>query len=1458
MAIFNGTPGDDRINGGIENDIIEGFEGADRLSGGDGDDQINGGDGDDRLTGGLGNDSLDGGNGNDTIRASEGNDNLFGGLGNDILQGEDGDDFVDGGFGNDQIQGGNGDDVLDGGVGNDNPPSLGDNLLAGETFNSSQFTQEISAEPRTRFQLSFENTAIAPSPIQVLWNGLVVATIVPSASGRLPSEPLVIGVRSSYGATTALEIRLADGSGSISDYLSNIQLQPINGTTNDDMKGGAGNDTLYGKDGDDVLHGDDFDVNRYGSDLIANGSFEDNAVNPGEEAVIDTLTGWTISGTGVKVSEALLAQDGTASIQLDGGENSVISQELATVAGETYQIQFQYAPGPNTPESSNGIEVWWDGQLIATIAAPGGINPDWTGYTFDVVATSNLTTLEFRAAGDSDGAGGLLDRVRVRQLTETILGPTGNDVIYAGDGDDSAYGGRGNDELYGEAGSDFLSGEDGDDIVNGGAGDDDLRGGAGNDLIDGGEGSDEVSYVAATAGVNVDLSQNIATDDGEGGIDQIYNVENLVGSLYNDTLTGTDEANFINGREGDDVINGLSGNDEITGGEGNNTLSGGSGDDLITAGTGNDVIDGGDGDDDISAGSGDNTVDGGSGNDFLSSGDGNDVLKGGAGDDFASGGAGNDVIDGDGDDTAEPINLPNGAVILNGKAYLPPSGSSGTTFDGNDAIIANHTSDMLLNNGTLSFGFQVNNVFQSQGIFSKDSRDFDTGGHLTVYVENGRLIARLQSTGQSFFVQAGINSGQKYNAAVTFGSRGLELWLDGKRVSTNSYRGGLGNNSGGSGNREPIVLGASQWNSGDLVADRLERYLNGKLENVRLLDQQLSGADIANLSIAAPADANVVFEDLLTDSGLIEGVPPLNLPDGAIIYNGKAYLLTDGAKSWTSAQAEAESYGGNLVAINDAAEQQWLRDTFGQWERFWIGLTDAEQEGVFKWANGDEVTYLNWAPGEPNNYQGVEDYVEMNFSSGRWNDMPSSQFGVRRGIIEIDFEALTEPEGGNDTLVGGEGSDVISGNAGDDVLFGDGNNQTGLVNLVVNGSFEDNSVALNDHDFFNSIPGWTTTFGPVNAPANARQYNGKAYLLTSQMTWESAQTFAKSLGGNLVTINTAAEQQWLRNTFGQWENFWIGLTDKDQEGSFKWVSGEALAFTDWAPGEPNNWNNEDYVEMNFSNGRWNDLGGNQHRRGIVEIDLTPEGIQVDKRVNQFGAAADGQSWVELDSYGPNGGNSGMMQEIDTEAGTAYQLSFAYTPRAGVSADSNVIKVLWNGEIIDTITGAGASQNTWQTYTYTVEGGVNDKTALEFQAAGVSDNVGGFIDDVKVFKLPATTDGVGGNDILDGGAGNDRLLGTDATKLGAGEQDTLTGGKGVDTFVLGVSNLPFYATGGNSDFARITDFNAAEDIVQLGGSISQYSQQGSGADTLLSYKGDLIAVFENTSSLNLNTAAFTFV
>jgi Ca2+-binding RTX toxin-like protein len=109
------------------------------------------------------------------------------------------------------------------------------------------------------------------------------------------------------------------------------------------------------------------------------------------------------------------------------------------------------------------------------------------------------------------------------------------------------------------------------DIINGLNGNDTLKGFGGADRLDGGNGIDTVFYGDSSAGVGI----NLATGRGVGGSaqgDTLISIENVFGSNFNDTLTGTSGANQLHGQDGNDVIKGGGGNDFLDGGNGNDIL----------------------------------------------------------------------------------------------------------------------------------------------------------------------------------------------------------------------------------------------------------------------------------------------------------------------------------------------------------------------------------------------------------------------------------------------------------------------------------------------------------------------------------------------------------------------------------------------------------------------------------------------------------------------------------------------------------------------------------------------------------------------------------------------------------------------------------------------------------------------------------------------------------------------
>src|SRR4051794_7217478 len=128
QSVFKGTPGPDRIFGGIDNDTFWGDDGKDVIEGNNGDDVALGGDGNDIITDLNGADTLKGGPGNDAIDGGPGDDLPMGGDGSDFLNGGandnesfagEGNDFIIAGQGADAVFGDGGDDWIQGGSGQD-------------------------------------------------------------------------------------------------------------------------------------------------------------------------------------------------------------------------------------------------------------------------------------------------------------------------------------------------------------------------------------------------------------------------------------------------------------------------------------------------------------------------------------------------------------------------------------------------------------------------------------------------------------------------------------------------------------------------------------------------------------------------------------------------------------------------------------------------------------------------------------------------------------------------------------------------------------------------------------------------------------------------------------------------------------------------------------------------------------------------------------------------------------------------------------------------------------------------------------------------------------------------------------------------------------------------------------------------------------------------------------------
>ncbi|MEM8970539.1 MAG: cadherin-like domain-containing protein [Pseudomonadota bacterium] len=217
------------------------------------------------------------------------------------------------------------------------------------------------------------------------------------------------------------------------------------------------------------------------------------------------------------------------------------------------------------------------------------------------------------------------------------------------------------------------------------------------------------------------------------------------------------------------------------------------------------------------------------------------------------------------------------------------------------APVLTHETGYSLSNGTFAFTFTADAIDGRRFLLSKDSSGFDNGGHVGIYIEDGAIVARFQDTTTTYVAttSALITAGQAHHVAVSFGTAGLKVYVDGAEQASDLYTGGL------LGNDEPIVIGANQWASGNGIADKLRDAFDGEISEAKLYDTALGTAEIASLSANALNVSPVALDDTFTTD---QGV--------ALLINAAVDLLandTDGNNDALSITAFTQPTNGTLV-----------------------------------------------------------------------------------------------------------------------------------------------------------------------------------------------------------------------------------------------------------------------------------------------------------------------------------------------------------------------------------------------------------------------------------------------------------------------------------------------------------------------------------------------------------------
>ncbi|MCV6577012.1 MAG: hypothetical protein OIF58_14900 [Cohaesibacter sp.] len=579
-----GSINDDIIRGNNDaSDLLIGHHGNDKIYGGSGRDFLFGGEGDDILLHGEdGNDLVVGGDGSDTIKGGDGDDVLYGGDGDDILKGETGSDILKGGKGHDTYFVTDGDVVED--IDGDGQLWLGTEYPNHYLdFREALFMDPVLGSPNTLagYLHAFHYISVI---MRLVEDDLQVTYYETFGNENIKYNFTIMNWQNgSFG----LELSFSANPGLGPDP------DPQKGTpSSDEMNGTDGDDHLIGKAGDDILIGGD------GADTLDGGKGWDTAAYWGAKKAVTVNLASSVNNRAFSVNSVNSANN----VNNRGEASGDVFISIEAVIGSDYDDKLIGDDGWNGLYGSYGDDV---------INGQGGNDNIEGGKGDDVFVIGQGS--DHDVIEDFSAGAGSEDVVRFEagfSSFSQMMAATrqnGDDIVIDIDAKNSltlsdveladlheddfefpriSIVGMDNDEtLSGTSVKDHIRALDGNDM---------LIGGAGADILDGGDGWDTAVYWDAASGVRVNLSDD-SKNTGIAAGDSFVNIEAVIGSSYDDTITGDDGWNGLYGGEGDDVLNGKDGNDNIEGGEGDDVF-------IFAAGDDDDVIE------DFSAGSGSDDV----------------------------------------------------------------------------------------------------------------------------------------------------------------------------------------------------------------------------------------------------------------------------------------------------------------------------------------------------------------------------------------------------------------------------------------------------------------------------------------------------------------------------------------------------------------------------------------------------------------------------------------------------------------------------------------------------------------------------------------------------------------------------------------------------------------------------------------------------------------------------------
>ena len=214
--------------------------------------------------------------------------------------------------------------------------------------------------------------------------------------------------------------------------------------------------------------------------------------------------------------------------------------------------------------------------------------------------------------------------------------------------------------------------------------------------------------------------------------------------------------------------------------------------------------------------------------------------------------------------------------------------------------------------------------------------------------------------------------------------------------------------------------------------------------------------------------------------------------------------------------------------------------------------------------------------------------------------------------------------------------------------------------------------------------GFVLEIDNMEIPVSTIAENGSVYeIYDISVPWEIAEEYCEMKGGTLVCITSEKEEKIVEKLIerGKKRNYQLGATDKEEEGNWKWITGETISYNLWTQGEPNNRSGseapgpENYLTFIRENG-WYDMKSFSSDSGFILEKMVDASLELSVSSLTFDLAKNPTQTINVTALGtlPSSytfGTSGDVNEFNTQWGDWDGNSSSYTIIAKKTGDYTI-------------------------------------------------------------------------------------------------------------------------------------------------------------------------------------------